>query len=1118
LISAEGCERAQAVGQRPKIRKDMVKHRNDSGKCKASPAGVEDDRPLRRKCASRARWSWTLIALCVVLVCPATRANVSASLGGGVRDSGGAAVSGARVSIVHRPSGTVAQALSTENGVFFQGGLRVGGPFDIAVRAAGFREVRITDLTLRPGTQAPLNIVLDLAVEAEIVVTAPASATHDLDNGVGSAYAAADIARQPAIRRDVIRTLLRDPLAQSDGEGHLAVAGTNPRFNGLAIDGSLQMDDFGLGANTYATERSPINLDAVESVSLVASDYTVAAAGFTGGLVQITTRSGGNEWDGTAFLYRHDNGLLGRRYDGGVFAPAPFRETEKGATVGGPIVRDRVFVFLSYDEFESASPAEFTAYDEANGIRPGLFDALGRIVEAAYGFDPLGRPGTNTPTASRRALAKLDWNLAAAHRLSLSWQGSEETDTRVQGNRFESAWYDVPTELSALSLQLYSDWTDRVAGAVRVNRKTFVRGQNCRAGAGVGALEFDLAPAGLTGSSLEGLLADRVTLTAGCDRFRHANEYRDERLQVYADIDYLFGNHVLKAGLENERFELYNLFVPGSRGRFVFDGLEGIRDGIARVDYANAPSNEATDAATDWGYARHALFLQDAWAIAPNLELTAGLRYERLAQAHTPAYSAPIFTEYGVRTDASLDGADLWMPRLGVRYSGLARTVISGGVGLFAGGEPKVWISNAFQPPVVFARLAEAEEITPFAVPPALLDRVAAGVALPVDTIAEDFDTPSDWKASVRVERSFDLPGAGRDFLATVQYLHTRAQRSFVWRNLAHTRLAGAQPLGEAPDGRTIYADLDAIGYLNLTELGNHGGGRGHVFSAAVSKTYDFGLDLSASYAWQDVEAVAEGVSARGISNWRGLTVADRNFPNARRSPHQTTHSWKFNLGYQRAIGPLNARLDIFGRAFSGRLFTYTFDVDRGNALFGRAGAGESPFDGDPLYVPSPGDPAAVYASTFDRRGFAEYTEGVPAGIHAPYSEASGWNRIWDLRVQVEWPGPSGLSRFVGDSRARLVLDVENFPNLLRSAWGRFDSGPNQGQAAIVRADLVRAEDIAALGVDKAPALIGDAPRAACRSRSDCMFRFNAFDPEPRAIASPSRSVYRIRLGVRLEF
>ena len=156
--------------------------------------------------------------------------------------------------------------------------------------------------------------------------------------------------------------------------------------------------------------------------------------------------------------------------------------------------------------------------------------------------------------------------------------------------------------------------------------------------------------------------------------------------------------------------------------------------------------------------------MQDAWAIAPNLELTAGLRYERLAQAHTPAYSAPIFTEYGVRTDASLDGADLWMPRLGVRYSGLSRTVISGGVGLFAGGEPKVWISNAFQPPVVFARLAEAEGVTPFSVPAALLDRVAAGVALPVDTIAEDFDTPSDWKASVRVERSFDLPGAGRDF------------------------------------------------------------------------------------------------------------------------------------------------------------------------------------------------------------------------------------------------------------------------------------------------------------------------------------------------------------------
>ena len=1067
-----------------------------------------------RACAQR---PWLLLLLCTVLAGHA-HGGVSASLSGVVRDPGGAAVANARVSIVHRPSGTAAQALTLQNGAFFQSGLRVGGPFDIRVRAAGFRDALVTGVTLRPGTQSPLIIGLEQAAVEEIVVTAPVRAFHELNSGVGSAYTSDDIARQPAIHRDAIRTLLTDPLAQSDGVGHLAVAGANPRFNGLAIDGVLQQDDFGLGTNTYATERSPINLDAVESVSLVASDYSVAAGGFTGGLVQITTRSGGNEWEGAVFHYLHHDGLVGKRYDGGQFAPAPFTETETGVSLGGPLVRDRLFVFLSHDEFESASPVDFTAFDAARGIRPGLFEALGRIVQETYGYDPLGRSAADTPTRSRRSLAKVDWNLAAAHRLSLSWQGSEEGDTRWQGDRFESAWYDVPTELDAVSLQFYSDWTDRLSSGLRLSRKTFTRGQICRAGADVGALEFDLAPAQAAGTGLEGLLTEPVMLTAGCDRFRHANEYEDERVQIYADIDYLFGDHLLKAGLEVGRFDLYNLFVPGSRGRFVFDGLQAVLGGVARVDYVNAVSNDPRDAAADWGYRRRAFFVQDAWTVSPELELTAGLRYERIQQEDSPAYSDAVFAAYGVRTDANLDGADAWMPRLGLRYTGLGRTVISGGVGLFAGGEPQVWISNAFQPPVVFARLAGTGGVTPFSVPEALLRQVAAGAALPVDAIAEDFDMPADWKASVRVQREFDLPGLGRDFLGTVQYLHTSAHRSFVWRNLAHTHLAGAQPTGEAPDGRRIYADLDALGYLNLTALGNHGGGRAHVWSVAVSKGYDFGVDFSASYARQDVEAVAEGTSARGISNWRALTVADRNDPQARRSPHETTHSWKLRLGYERAIGQLNTRIDVFGRVFSGRLFTYTFDVDRGNALFGRAGAGESPFDADPLYIPAVDDPAVVYASTFDRSRFENYVQAVPGGIHAPYSEVSGWNRIWDLRLQVELPGAAGLARWVGENRVRLVLDVENFPNLLNSKWGRFDFGPSNGQAAVVRADLVRAADVADLGVDAAPALTGDAPRMACRNRTDCAYRFNSFDAEPRAIASRSRSVYRIRLGIRFEF
>ena len=1058
------------------------------------------------------------VGLCIACLVGTAQASVSASLAGVVRDPQGNDIADVRVSIVHQPSGTTALALSGANGAFFQGGLRVGGPFTLSFRAAGYRSSRLTGVMLRPGRQPPLTVALTPAAEEEVLVTATAPAAGGLNNGVGSAYTAEDISRQPGIHRDVIRTLLNDPLAQSQGEGNLAVAGANPRFNGLVVDGSRQEDDFGLGTSTYATARSPINLDAVESASLVASDYSVTASGFTGGLVRITTKSGGNEWDGAAFFYRHHDGLVGDTYKGGTFRPGEFKETEAGLSIGGPIVKDRLFVFASYDKFKSASPADFTLYDAANGVRPGLFDALGDVLRTTYGYDPLGRPDTSTPTESERMLFKADWNLSNAHRLSFTWQSSEEADTRVSASSFESAWYDVPVDLDAFTLQVYSDWTDRIATSFRVNHKTFKRGQECRAGGDVGALEIDLRPERLGGTPLDGLLTERVTLTAGCDRFRHANEYDDERLQIYADLDIILGNHIVKAGIEIEQFDLYNLFVPGSRGRFVFNGLDALTNRVARVDYINATSNEPRDGAATWGYGKRAAFVQDAWAVTPHLEVTAGLRYERFAQSDEPAYSPAIFDTYGVRTDANLDGIDLWMPRLGLRYTGFDRTVLSGGLGLFAGGDPKVWTSNAFQPPTVFARLSGAEGVTPLAVPPALLEQVAAGTALPVDAIAEDFESPSVWKASLRLERGFDLPGLGRDFQATLQYLHTNTRRSFLWRNLAHTELAAAQPTGVAPDGRAIYADLDDLGLLNLTVLDNHRGGSSHVFSAALSKSYDFGLDLSASYARQDVELAAEGVSARGISNWRSLTAVDRNFPKARRSPHQTTHSFKFALGYERAFGPVRAQFNLFGRLFTGDLFTYTFDVDRRNALFGRAGAGESPYDTNPLYIPSDGDPAVVYGSTFNRRDFEDYVRGLPNGIHAPNSEDTGWNQVWDLRLRFEFPALGVLDRLVGENRMSLVLDIENFPNLLNNDWGRIKTGPSFGQAAIVRADLVRAADVAASGVDQAPALTGDAPRLACRASSDCVYRFTAFDAEPRASASPSRSVYRIRLGVRLDF
>ena len=164
-----------------------------------------------------------------------------------------------------------------------------------------------------------------------------------------------------------------------------------------------------------------------------------------------------------------------------------------------------------------------------------------------------------------------------------------------------------------------------------------------------------------------------------------------------------------------------------------------------------------------------------------------------------------------------------------------------------------------------------------------------------MDAIARDFEVPSDWKASLRVERELNLDAGGLrlgdGYAFTAQALLTRTEHGFLWRNLAQTQLALALPVGTAPDGRRIYADLDDLGRPNLVTLGNHGEGLSRVFTAAVAKRYDTGIDVQLSYAWQDVQAVTEGVSSRGISNWRSIVDADRNNPSPRTSPHQVTHA-----------------------------------------------------------------------------------------------------------------------------------------------------------------------------------------------------------------------------------
>lgn len=1089
--------------------------------------------------ASRALPLLALLLLCGIWGQSVVAQETSSSLRGTVLTESGEPVIGATVEILHVPSGTVRQTETGSTGGFAQSGLRVGGPYRITARDSGYQAAAYENIFLQPGSQEPIRFTLtEAAAELDAVsVTGVAlNEAAELNNGVGSAFSARDIANQPTTDRDVISTLLRDPFAQSDGVGNLSVGGVNPRFNSFSIDGASQTDNFGLTTGTYASSRSPINLDAVESATLSVADYSVTASDFVGGSVNIVTKSGGNEFDGSVFYAFNDESFVGNNFDGGRFDPGEFEEEEYGFTLGGPIIKDKLFFFVSYDEYENAAPVDFTNFDQQNGIDPAFFDTAREVIQQSLGFDPGTRPQVvNVPETTERTLVKLDWNINLDHRASFTYQDTEESDVSVDPDEFESAWYDIPLEVEAWTGQLFSDWTYNFSTNLRVNYTETSRGQICRAGPDAGQISLnfeDEFPGSIAGSPFEGLLAEGLNFTAGCDEFRHANDFSDERLQIFASGEYFFGDHVFTFGGEYENYELFNLFVAGSRGNFQFDNFNQLANASpAEVSVSNVPSGNALDGAVQWDYDLISLFVQDQWAITPEFELSAGIRYERFEQDDKPAFSQPIFDQFGVRTDNNLDGNDLIMPRMSFLWTPFRRTNVSGGFGLFSGGNPEVWISNAFQAPVVDD--IEATGLTNVditQVPQVLLDQLASGTPLPFDFIGEDFDTPSDWKASVRLQQGFDLDFGGLDlgdnYVFTGQFLYTRTRDAFVWENIAQTQRQDALPAGVAPDGRPIWADLDDLGIPNLTRLGNEDGAESKVLTVGLSKVYDFGLNFDISYAYTDAEIVSEGTSSRGISNWNGLFTIDRNNPDPRTSTFQIEDSFKFNLGYERSLlWDLQTRIDLFGRLFKGDVWSSTFDISPFNSLFGR-GFGtftNAPFDNIPLYIPTQGgDDRVVFGSDFDVDGFFGFVEenGIPeGGIHEPNSEISDrWNNIWDLRFQQELPGIPGISRFVGDNKFKVILDIDNFPNLINSDWGRVTNGPFFGQSNIVEADLVSAADVAENGVDGATALTGDAPRTTCLQASDCLFRYKDFDDDPTVFTDRANSVYEIRLTLRYDF
>ena len=291
------------------------------------------------------------------IVQPAEAQVTTSSMRGTVTDGSGTAISGATVTIRHTPSGTISTATTNADGVFSIRALRVGGPYTVtATSAAGSAET--DNIFLQLNETYPLNLSIGAERTLATVVVTGSQGEAVLQTGPRSSFDLATIESMPTISRDIRDIARLDPLVTVDptNGGAISIAGSNNRFNSLTIDGIKFNDLFGLNANGFPTTRSPISVDALGSLAVEVAPYDVEFSGFTGGTVNILTKSGENDFHGSAYYFKNQDEWSGKTFadpsnsTGQRTINRDFGEEAWGVTLGGPIIQDKLFFFVAYEE------------------------------------------------------------------------------------------------------------------------------------------------------------------------------------------------------------------------------------------------------------------------------------------------------------------------------------------------------------------------------------------------------------------------------------------------------------------------------------------------------------------------------------------------------------------------------------------------------------------------------------------------------------------------------------------------------------------------------------------------------------------------------------------------
>jgi hypothetical protein len=987
----------------------------------------------------------------------------TAQIDGTVTDENGQPLAGVTVKAVHQPTGTVAGSFTNEKGRYTLPGLRIGGPYEITYSMVGLRKETINEIYLSINQDVSFDIKLypeDVEMDEITVLGNRDNIISSGRTGAAQTVTEVEIERLPTIERSLSDyTRLTPQIVGSSSDGSSA-AGRNSKFNNIQVDGASLNDGFGLdaaGTPGGQVNTQPISLDAIQEFQVAIAPYDVRQSDFTGAYINAVTRSGSNRFTGSVYSYGRNQALVGNNiYDEPY---NDFRQLEIGGRLGGPVVEDKLFFFLSGEVGNRVAPRDVTFNNPDGGqynlpVDQSILGMIADISKEKWGYDP-GEYTANysVPNNNYKIFARFDYNINDKHRLTLRHNfvyGFEERGVNRYSTNYSygNSAYDFNSMQNQTVLQLNSVFSKTTFNELKIAITSVNDARDPK---------YQAFPY----VRIRDIMGTDLDVNMGIEQYSQANSLDQTYIEITDNFNWVLGNHNITFGTQNQIFGFNNLFLQNYYGAYEFASLEDFSNGIVSR-YYNSYSLDVDKYGekprADWTMMQSGIYIQDEWSLLRNLKISYGLRGDYIFLPDEPYENEILTQEFSDLSTTDLPSMFLLSPRVGFNWDIFddKKSQIRGGLGIFSGRTPGVWLSNQYSNTGVDvgrvdAYAYELPEDFRFVPDPYNQPRLPGDPTTEVNLVDPDFKMPQLFRTSLGIDQKL-----GKGFIGTIDYMYSKTINDVYFLN--YNREYARDESGNieyAPDGRPLYTyEEKSDKFTNIIYMTNTDEGYQSSLTFQLRKQWGQGilpkLGLNMSYTYTDAKDINSNTSSIAYSNWRYLVTQDPNNPKLATSDFEIPHRILFNVSYK--FEWFKGLSTIFGLYYEGRSgspFSFVYRVPLGTMDPNY----DLEWSNDLAYIPSyqakndapgyepgtdPNNVPDVILSTGNWQEFEDFISGF-SGIDEQRGKIidrnslrSPWQNQVDLRITQD-------VKLFNSHKFQLTFDFLNLLNMFNKEWGQIE-------------------------------------------------------------------------------